>query len=186
MICIIDCGSSKTFKIHDVLTDLGFDSTVVPMYKTAPMAEANGYIISGAPILLSQTNPIPYLDLFKFLNKISVPVLGICFGHQVLGLLNGAEIFLGKAERSPVLIELLDESDLFKDLPLNTIFDQDHTEGISLPLDFLHLGKSKNYKNEAMKHASKPFYGIQFHPETSGENGKKVLRNFANICCKVL
>jgi GMP synthase-like glutamine amidotransferase len=55
---------------------------------------------------------------------------------------------------------------------------QDHTEGISLPSSFIHLAWSKDYAVEGMRHPHLPLWGVQFHPEVSDENGKKLIANF--------
>jgi GMP synthase (glutamine-hydrolysing) len=60
--------------------------------------------------------------------------------------------------------------------------DEDHCEGITLPDQFILLARSRSYDVEAMKHREKDIYGVQFHPETSNEPGRKIAHNFLKLC----
>jgi GMP synthase (glutamine-hydrolysing) len=183
MVLIIDCGSKKTPAISEYVNLFYPEQKVVSIEEAAKggFTGIKGIIISGAPILLSQQDKKPFLEQFSFLKETEIPVLGICFGHQMIGLLHGAEVYMGKAVREPVNIEILKPSPLFKDLPASPIFCQDHTEGITLPDGFELLAQSADYKIEAMKHPEKPHWGVQFHPEVSGENGRVFFRNFLEV-----
>jgi GMP synthase (glutamine-hydrolysing) len=61
---------------------------------------------------------------------------------------------------------------------------EDHCESISLPKGFKLLAVSDACVNEAMCHASKPWMGVQFHPEVSGNQGTLLIENFVNLCLK--
>ena len=79
-------------------------------------------------------------------------------------------------------IQIVNPDILFSSIPNNPIFREKHTEYTTLPKNFLLLAKSSSCQNEAMKHKTKNLYGVQFHPETSGNNGKTLLKNFLNLC----
>jgi len=184
---IIDCDSKKTKEICRILSVLGAETETLSI-KDLPSGIFNwsgGIIISGSPVLLSETDTAPYIEKFLFVKNISVPVLGICFGHQIIGMLYGGKIQKDKECRRPINIKLLAKDAIFEGLPENPVFGEDHTESISLPLNFEHIATSEFCKVEAIKHKEKPLYGVQFHPEVSGENGKILLKNFLRIC-KVL
>jgi len=183
MICIINFGSQKTAAIAETVQSLGFECTVIDWteFKYDDFKNANAFILSGAPVLLSQTSPQPYLDKIRFIQTTVIPVLGICFGHQLIGLLHGANVFMGEPVRTVVSMDILVQNSLFAGLPERPLFAEDHTEGITLPAEFFHLAQSGKYKVEAMKHQSKNSYGVQFHPEVSGENGKTLLFNFLQL-----
>jgi GMP synthase (glutamine-hydrolysing) len=183
MILVIDCGSQKIPDISLMLSSLGREQIVVGMNEISEdvISSAKGIVISGSPMLLTKTDANIYIEKFNFLKQLSIPCLGICFGHQVLGLVFGAEVFLGKPVRETIPIEVLAPNILFKGHPQNPHFTEDHTEGITLPKDFLHLAKSSDYAVEAMKHARRNLFGVQFHPEVSGENGKILFRNFISL-----
>lgn len=92
-IAIIDCGSQKTPHIFECVDEF-IDSEVIMMFdaNAERLAEFQGVIISGAPILLSEIDPTRYLIQFNWIRNWDKPLLGICFGHQILGMLHGAEI----------------------------------------------------------------------------------------------
>lgn len=184
MFLIINFGSSKTPQIAEVINDLGFKATIIPWKDNFTLNDqVEGLILSGAPILLTQVDQTPYLEKFLFLRETQVPVLGICFGHQLTGLLHGAEAYLGAENRTNTKIDH-NASHLFLGLKNPCDMMEDHTEGINLPEGFVSLASSKEYELEAMRHSSKKMFGVQFHPEVSGENGRILLNNFCQLALK--
>lgn len=183
MIYIIDCGSTKTSAIASLVKEFSTESEVISIDNIPVEFPANtrAVIISGAPVLLSQMDTKPILKKFSFLDKAEFPVLGICFGHQIIGLFYGSSVYLSSPVREPARIEVFLQDKLFSDIIKKPVFVQDHTEGITLPKEFIHIAKSMDYPIEAMKHPKKKIYGVQFHPEVSGENGKILIRNFLSI-----
>jgi GMP synthase (glutamine-hydrolysing) len=67
-------------------------------------------------------------------------------------------------------------------MPTEIEFMEDHCECISIPKDFLLVGVSDSCINEAMMHESKPLFGVQFHPEVSGNMGAILFQNFVQLC----
>ncbi len=182
MILIIDCGSSKVPKFKEILDGFDIGSKIVLLNDLVYENKFSGVIISGSHFLLTEFDTNPFLNKFDFIKGLDIPVLGVCFGHQVLGLLYNASIWKGEDVRYEQEVSFVVDSPLFDNIPDNSVFLEDHCEYISLPKDFNLLAKSKNCKNEAMKHRNKPFYGIQFHPEVSGDAGRTLLRNFCHLC----
>lgn len=185
MILVIDCGSNKTRYIEDIVDNfidcnrislLDLDDESIKGYK--------GIILSGAPILITEVDTTPYLEKLEWIKTTETPILGICFGHQLIGLLYGAFGNKMKPCRDWELIEVLEESDLFIRLPREIEMMEDHCESISIPPSFQLIAASDACINEAMKHNEKPIYGVQFHPEVSGNHGSIVIENFVNICLK--
>lgn len=185
MILIIDCGSKKTPDIEQAV-DLGSDFRTVGLQdvSAADAAGVAGIVISGAPILVTEVDTQPYLDQLDWIKEAEVPVLGICFGHQVLGLLHGARASRQKDDRDWQTIEALEDHPLFSKLPMEFEMMEDHCESISVPHDFALLAVSDACVNEAMYHREKPFFGVQFHPEVSGNQGTLILENFVDICLR--
>lgn len=185
MIVIIDCGSSKTPLIEEMVYEF-MDTRVVSLmdFNLNDHADAQGIIISGAPILITEVDTAPYLSKFLWLKETTLPVLGICFGHQMLGLTYGALSNRQREDRDWQTVEIIAECPLFDRMSTEISFMEDHCEAISIPADFIHVGVSDATVNEAMMHKSKLLYGVQFHPEVSGNVGALLFENFVNICLK--
>ena len=184
MVALIDCGSSKVKDIQSLLVNLQQQVTTITLNQITKDMPTNwdAIVISGSPFLLKDRKPSTYLPYLNFLTTYNKPVLGICFGHQAIGLAFGAKASMGKEDRENRKINLLDKNHfLFNNLPPYPIFNQDHCEEITLPDNFTLLANSTHCENEVMAHNSKPIYGVQFHPESSGENGKALLQNFCAL-----
>ena len=181
VIFIIDFGSTKTSQISEVISSIGYENKIFSWDENINFNLCSGIVFSGAPVLLTEVNHQPYSSRYEFIKEIEIPILGICFGHQLLGIIYGANVYKGKAIRNPVKIQILKKEDLFENFNDSSVFAQDHTEGINLPKDFIHLARSDDYEIEAMKHSFKFIYGVQFHPEISENNGKVLLKNFCSI-----
>lgn len=182
MIHVIDFGSKKTPQIKKCVeqseTCIVYDAQD---YSETLAALANGLILSGSPILLTEYDYSGLLSQFNFIKQLQIPVLGICFGHQLLGLLYGATIYRGTPIRTAELISQLSVNTLFSDFEKQFIMNEDHTEGITLPPDFVHTASSINYSVEGMQHFYKPQFGVQFHPEVSGILGQQLIDRFIYI-----
>jgi GMP synthase (glutamine-hydrolysing) len=182
MITVINFGSTKTPQILSVVRELGFETEEKNWkdFSSVDYGKQDKIIFSGSPTFLTEVDHTPYTERYSCIKEGKVPVLGICFGHQVMGIIHGAKIFRGEPIRVDVTINVVKEDKLFQGLGTATVMRQDHTEGISLPPSFIHLAYSKDYAIEAMRHPYLPLWGTQFHPEVSGENGKGLISNFLN------
>ncbi len=183
-ILIIDCGSDKTQAIQSCLEEINvaYNSIQLEDFSPETPLECSGIIIGGAPILLSERDITEYLWKFTFLTEIDVPVLGICFGHQILGLVFGAQISAISPIKGEMEINIEQSSTLLNYLSPPVTMEEDHTEEISLPNGFKLLATSASCNNEAMQHIIKPLFGVQFHPEVSGRPGLQLLKNFCKTC----
>ncbi len=183
VIVIIDCGSSKTFRIDEMVYEF-YDTRVVQLadFQLSDHDDAIGFIVSGAPILITEVDTSPYLKQLDWIKTSTRPVLGICFGHQLIGLLHDALSSRIKEDRDWQTIEILVDCPLFDRLPNEIQMMEDHCEAISIPENFVHVAVSDACVNEGMMHPEKPLYGVQFHPEVSGNHGAVLFENFVNIC----
>lgn len=185
---LIDCGSSYTGTLEGALEALG------AVVQRVPLAQANTADTSAADALVLSGGPCFYTDAGEFLDSVAAqfafldterrPVLGICMGLQGLALRFGGQLFTGQqrsADESIVLTDRAARSPLFTGIGPPVRFAARHTEGVTLPSDFMLLGSSRYYPVEAMEHCSLPLYGVQFHPEISAVAGEQMLRNFATI-----
>jgi GMP synthase (glutamine-hydrolysing) len=180
-ILIIDCGSNFIKKAEEYFTKekIFFSKIKVEELNSENIEGYSHIIISGAPQLLTEVDTTLYLEKVNLLIKSALPMLGICFGHQIIGMCFGAKISRGTERRGDEEIEILNPSKLFTNITTKVIIQQEaHLEEITLPKEFKLLATSKRTKNEAMKHQGKPIWGTQFHPEISGEVGQKIIKNF--------
>jgi GMP synthase (glutamine-hydrolysing) len=183
MIFIIDCGSSKVPYIEEALDEF-IDFRTVPImdHQEKDLEGCSGVIISGAPLLITEQNMLPYLERLSWIKSTKIRVLGICFGHQLIGLSFGAFGSRMREDRDWQTIEVFEESILFDRLPTEFEMMEDHCETISIPGGFKLLASSDACVNEAMQHEELPLFGVQFHPEVSGNLGRVIFDNFVRYC----
>ena len=141
-----------------------------------------GIILSGSDLKYSEkmctckinTNLICLLEF-------SVPILGICFGFQTIGISFGGKISKLKRKINKMQEINLTDNELFQGLKRKTKFQQFHHDYLSdCPASFEII--AFNDIIQGIKHIEKPIYGVQFHPELSGKTGNIILNNFINIC----
>jgi len=182
MILLVDFGSNKAKLIEDAINKIDvcerigyfdFDEKTIDQYQ--------GVVFSGAPILLSEIDYSAYLKAFEWVLTYKKPILGICFGHQLLGLIHKATVSMQHEDRGMQWIEVIAHNPLFDDLENPVEMQEDHCESISVPPGFELCATSDFTVNEAMHHKSKPIFGVQFHPEVSGKNGELLIENFCKI-----
>ena len=134
--------------------------------------------------------------VFEVIRKTSQPVLGVCGGHQQMALAFGAPIGLmarlepgegyegAKRERGYLPVETTREG-IFKDLPPEiTVWHSHFDEVKKLPKGFRRTAFNETCAIQAMAHAERPLFGVQFHPELFNEEhlaGQKVLENFLKM-----
>lgn len=183
LITIVNFGSSKTPLIAEMVSACGAENEIVKWKDCVEQdfAKSAGIIFSGSPTMFTEADHAPYIEKFSFIKSGQLPTLGICFGHQLMGILYGAGIFHGIEVRSRIKINVVKEDILFEGLTPQTEMNEDHTEGITLPPGFIHLATSSTYTIEGMRHPEYPLWGVQFHPEVSGETGTKLIGNFLKV-----
>jgi len=185
MILIIDCGSNKTKYIDQIVYEFMDTKRVALLdFNTEDLNRAKGVILSGAPILVTEVDTTPYQEQMKWILTTELPVLGICFGHQLIGILHGGFANRMREDRDWQTIESMEESPLFNRLPNEFRMMEDHCEAVSIPPGFVLTASSDACVNEAMQHKEKSLFGVQFHPEVSGNHGAVVLENFVKLCEK--
>ena len=121
---------------------------------------------------------------------ISIPILGICLGHQAIGYAYGAKIEKMKNIMHGRTDNILKKKNsiIFKDLPNSFVATRYHSLEVSrlnLPKCIEILALSANNIIMAIKIKNKPVFGIQFHPESyATEYGKNIFKNFINACVR--
>tara|TARA_Y200000002_G_scaffold155254_1_gene128415 strand:+ start:27 stop:1589 length:1563 start_codon:yes stop_codon:yes gene_type:complete len=190
-IIIIDFGSQFTQLIARRIRELGVFSEIISHKKIKNKdidSSIRGIILSGGPLNVYQINKYSF---DKKIINLNIPILGICFGHQILSKLNGGRVKQSK-HREFGLANIYKKSE---SLLTKNFFNKkkskrvwmSHADQVSkLPKDFKVVASSLNSKFAIVENKQKKFYGIQFHPEvTHTENGKKLISNFIFLVCKM-
>ena len=190
-ILIIDFGSQFTQLIARRIRELGIYSELVSHKKIKNKdidKKIKGIILSGGPLNVYEINKYSFDK--RILEK-HIPVLGICFGHQILSKLNGGRVKQSK-HREFGLANIYKKKDslitknLFKNKKKVKVW-MSHADQVSkLPKNFQVIASSQNSKFAIVENKFKKFYGVQFHPEvTHTENGKTLINNFIFLICKM-
>jgi GMP synthase (glutamine-hydrolysing) len=191
-ILIIDFGSQFTQLIARRIREFGVFSEIISHKKInlSKIIKENigGIILSGGPLNVYEN------DKFKFDKKIlnlGVPVLGICFGHQILSKELGGRVKKSKhREFGLATITKVSNSILTKNFFNNKNTSNvwmSHADQVSkMPKDFKVVASTKNSKLTIIENSKDNFYGVQFHPEvTHTPKGKILLHNFIFLICKI-
>lgn len=147
----------------------------------------DGVVLSGSPDMMSEEKTrVKFTRESEAMLESKVPVLGVCFGHQMIARAFGTEVVKdGRHVLDMVKTNVLAEDPLFEGLPKSLMLLESRHEVVkSLPGGFRLLARSATSEVAAMKHEKHPLYGVQFHPERyTKENpeGNKVIGNFVRI-----
>ncbi|MDC3120128.1 glutamine-hydrolyzing GMP synthase [Candidatus Pelagibacter sp.] len=190
-ILIVDFGSQFTQLIARRIRELGVFSEIIS-HKKIKIRDINksvkGIILSGGPLNVYQINKYSF---DKKILDLSLPILGICFGHQILSKLNGGKVKQSKHREFGLANiykkkESLLTKNFFGTKKTKKVW-MSHADQVSkLPLNFKVIASSTNSKFAIVENKNKKFFGIQFHPEvTHTESGKKLIRNFIFLICKI-
>ena len=191
-ILIIDFGSQFTQLIARRIREFGVFSEIISHKKinSSKIIRQNigGIILSGGPLNVYQNNKFTF---DKKILKLNIPVLGICFGHQILSKELGGRVKRSKyREFGLATIKKISNSVLTKNFFNNKNTSNvwmSHADQVSkMPKNFKVIASSKNSKLTIIENIKDNFYGVQFHPEvTHTNNGKVLLRNFIFLICKI-
>ncbi|RMH72008.1 MAG: glutamine-hydrolyzing GMP synthase [Gemmatimonadetes bacterium] len=184
-ILIIDFGSQYTQLIARRVRELGVYSEIQPFHHFDPAKRdrVKGIILSGGPNSVYAADA-PRLD--ARLLKLGLPILGICYGLQLLVDLSGGKVEAAPArEYGKAELRHIENSILFDDVPQDSVVWMSHGDKVTeLPPHFEVIGETENAAYAAIHHTELPFYGIQFHPEvTHTQHGKSILHNFCFKVC---
>ena len=188
-ILILDYGSQVTQLIARRIREQGVYCEIHPFNVELSTFEDNtpsGIVLSGGPKSVNELDAPGFSsDIFK----MDVPVLGICYGLQLVAhhLLPGS---VAKAERREFgrAHLIIDEAgDLLNNIPQKSTVWMSHGDHIKeLPDGFQIIGHTKNAAIAAIRHPKYQFWGVQFHPEVvHTEFGKQIFDNFTHRICQL-
>ncbi len=189
-ILIVDFGSQVTKLIARRVRELGVYSEVITplgIKNLKNFKSISGIILSGGPSSVTKTNfqSIPKEILLK-----KIPILGICYGLQLISKLYGGIIKSSKKRREfgRAFIFKKKQSLLTKKFFKSklSVWMSHEDAVVKLPKNFSAVAYTKDSKLTIIENKKKKIYGVQFHPEvTHTDNGKQIFKNFLFSICKI-
>lgn len=181
MILIIDNYDSFTYNLLDYFYQLGQKCILVK--NDATVDEINTIDFNAIVISPGPGTPNSAGNLFAIIEQYhqSVPILGICLGHQALGVYYGATLDKARKPMHGKISRVYCESEsIFNNLPNNFNVVRYHSLIVKNPPECLQILSETDEKEiMAFRHRSYPSIGIQFHPEAIlTENGIEILKNW--------
>jgi len=188
VIPILDFGAQYAQLIARRVREKGVYSELVrPDISADKLKELNpkGIILSGGPASVYEPNA-PRCDPRIF--DLGVPILGICYGMQIGAQILGGQVKPAKARefgRAKLTIVGETADALVRGLPSETTVWMSHGDQVhDLPPEFVALAATATCPYAAAKHRTRPFYGVQFHPEvTHTPRGEQIFQNFLYDIC---
>ncbi|MDR1928544.1 MAG: glutamine-hydrolyzing GMP synthase [Endomicrobium sp.] len=189
MILILDFGSQYTQLIAKCIREEKVYCEVHPGNKQVSscidIRKLKGIILSGGyESVYSNSAPFPDSNIWS----LGVPILGICYGMQIIAKRFGAKVIPSKNREFGFMNVIVDRTCLlFYNLNFKESFWMSHIDRLfEVPKDFRITAKSTSYFFiAAIENMSKNIYGVQFHPEVKHSiNGKQILKNFIFKICK--
>ncbi len=189
-ILIIDFGSQVTKLIARRIRELGVFSEIITPIELAKIKNyqnIKGIILSGGP---STVTTRKFQTIPKEIFQKKIPILGICYGLQLIAKIFGGRIKPSKKSREFGKALLLKEK---KSLLTNNFINSktsvwmSHEDAVvKLPRNFKLIASTKNSKFTIIENSKKKIFGVQFHPEvTHTIKGKEIFKNFLFLICKI-
>jgi anthranilate synthase component 2 len=190
MILVIDNYDSFTYNLVHYLNELGAETRV---YRNDDLSAAAAIALRPDAVLLSPGPCTPddagiCLDFLRQAPE-SLPILGVCLGHQSIGQAFGGRVVRAKALMHGKTSAIHHSGKgLFRDMPDPFTATRYHSlavDGGSLP-DVLEITAwTEDGEIMGLQHRSRPIHGVQFHPESiATEGGHKLLGNFLELAAR--
>jgi GMP synthase (glutamine-hydrolysing) len=187
-VLVIDFGGQYSQLIARRVRELRVFSELIPYdadIETIKAKKPKGLIFSGSPSSInSKENKAPSVDKKFF--SLGIPILGICYGMQLMAKLTGGEVGgSGSNEYGKTKIKLDLDSPLFEDLKPSETCWMSHKDCVEkIPSGFKVIASTPNLPIAGIEEPDKKFFGIQFHPEVvHTPAGMDILRNFLFDIC---
>lgn len=182
---VLDFGSQYSHLICRRIRDFSVYAELVPYdisLDELKKLEPKGIIFSGGPSNVYKSDaPLPENQIFE----MNLPILGICYGHQLIVNKFGGKIKHANKEYGSSLLTIDNDSNLLNGIGDSIRAWMSHgDEAEQVPENFEIIGHTENAHASAIANKDKSIFGIQFHPEVvHTEQGTKIIKNFVlNIC----
>ncbi len=189
-ILIIDFGSQVTKLIARRVRELGVYSEIITpkdLNKIKNYQNIKGFILSGGPSTVTKKK---FESVPKRIFNENIPILGICYGLQLIAKIFGGKIKPSRKRREFGRAHLFKKKSsllIKKFVKSNTSVWMSHEDAVvKLPKNFSTIASTKYSNLTIIENSKKKIYGVQFHPEvTHTDNGKKIFENFLFLICKI-
>lgn len=185
-IAVLDFGSQYTQVIARRIRECSVYSKIYPFKTSSKELKKDnvvGIILSGGPeSVLSKGSPRPDKRIFE----LGIPVLGICYGVQLIAHLLGGKVEKSRQrEYGHGVLKIKRKGSLFKGLPSELRVWNSHGDRLSkLPKGFNAIASTENSGFAGIADESRRIFGIQFHPEVDHtEGGLNILENYLRKIC---
>ncbi|MHB8396583.1 MAG: GMP synthase subunit A [Thermoplasmataceae archaeon] len=184
---VIDNGGQWTHKEWRVLKNLGIQSDIQPnTISPSALKDNDGLVLSGgAPSIVDELEKLG--NISGMMDENPIPVLGICVGAQFIALKFGGKVGPGSVpEYGKTRVKFSDLRGVFSGIPAEITAWENHNDEIKeLSDEFVLAGSSETCRIQAFYHKTKPYFGVQFHPEVRNtEFGEQIFKNFVEVCKK--
>jgi len=185
-IVVLDFGSQYSHLICRRIREFSVYAELVPFdisYEELQKLNPKGVIFSGGPSSVYNSDaPVPENKIFE----MGLPLLGICYGHQLIVNKFGGKVKRANKEYGSSLLTIDSDKDLLSDVGESVRAWMSHgDEAEEIPPGFKIIGHTEGAKAAAIASEEKSVYGIQFHPEVvHTEQGTEILKNFVLKVCK--
>ena len=185
MIAVVDFGSQTAHLIARRIRENKVDAKIfTPQEALIEIKKINpsGIILSGGPASVYEKDA-PSIDLSIF--ALGIPILGICYGMQLMSKILGGEVLAGEKEYGPAELTINENKlQINNKLPRKSTVWMSHGDRvISLPKGFEVVGRTENLPFAFVADEKRNLFAVQFHPEVSHtQKGGQILANFIKIC----
>jgi GMP synthase (glutamine-hydrolysing) len=186
LVLIFDFGSQFAQLIARRVRELNVFCQIVRHDLSAERVKAlnpKGIILSGGPASVYEPGA-PHCDPAIF--DLGIPVLGICYGMQLVCHAMGGKVGGSSHTREygRATLKVTDANTLFRGYPVESTVWMSHGDQVQTTAGFVPLAETDTCPLAAVKHTSKPVFGLQFHPEVSHTpHGGQILANFLRDVC---
>ena len=185
-IWIVDFGSQYTQLITRKFRELGYTSEIITLedgIERLKTSKPKAIVLSGGPQSVFEDKT----DYTPFFADQNLPVLGVCYGMQILGQFFGGVVEKGVQGEYGLAQLHVASGFSIQGLPKTSDVWMSHSDHVSkLPKDFKLIFQSENGLTAGIKHDSRPILGLQFHPEVHHTvHGKEILGYFLTEIAKL-
>ena len=183
-IAVIENGGQYTHRIMRTFQDLEVDAMIIPNTTSLEELDADAIAFSGGAVRMGLGEIGAMGNCNLYLDEFDGPIIGMCAGHQFIAIHFGGATAPAKVPEFGTCELIVDDPDvLFKGLPERfTVWNTHNDEVCAISPELKVLAHSKDGPYQAIRHVSKPIFGVQFHPEVQHtEYGPEIFKNFLEL-----